>query len=86
MTVPAAMSPEQKKELGRIKRRSWLISYMMILPAILFLLAFVIYPTISMFVMSLYYGNAVNPYKKFKGLGNYNVRPDFWVALRNTAA
>lgn len=77
---------EQQKELRRIRRRSWAISYAMILPAMVFLLAFVIYPTIAMFIMSLYYGNAMNPYKKFKALDNYKVRPDFWVALRNTGA
>ncbi len=86
MTSLSSFTTEQVRELKRIKRRSWLMSYAMILPAILFLLAFVIYPTVSMFIMSLYYGNAMNPYKKFKGLANYNVRPDFWVALRNTAA
>lgn len=86
MTSLSSFTTEQLRELKRIKRRSWLMSYAMILPAILFLLAFVIYPTVSMFIMSLYYGNAMNPYKKFKGLDNYKVRPDFWVALRNTAA
>ena len=86
MTSLSSFTTEQVRELKRIKRRSWLMSYAMILPAILFLLAFVIYPTVSMFIMSLYYGNAMNPYKKFKGLDNYKVRPDFWVALRNTAA
>lgn len=86
MTSLSSFTAEQLRELKRIKRRSWLMSYAMILPAILFLLAFVIYPTVSMFIMSLYYGNAMNPYKKFKGLDNYKVRPDFWVALRNTAA
>ena len=84
MTAMTSMSREQKRELQRIKHHSWLISYAMILPAILFLLAFVIYPTISMFIMSLYYGNARNPYKQWYGLKNYDMRPDFWVALRNT--
>ncbi len=76
----------QLRESNRIKHRSWLVSYAMILPAIVFLLAFVIYPTVSMLYMSLYYGNAKNPYKKWMGLANYHVRPDFWIALRNTAA
>ncbi|MBO4836139.1 MAG: sugar ABC transporter permease [Clostridia bacterium] len=85
MTSVSTFTQEQLKEMRRIKHRSWLVSYAMILPAVLFLLAFVLYPTIAMFIMSLYYGNAVNPYKKFKALDNYKVRPDFWVALRNTA-
>ena len=62
MTSVSAFTQEQLKEMRRIKHRSWLVSYAMILPAVLFLLAFVLYPTIAMFIMSLYYGNAVNPY------------------------
>ena len=86
MNTISAAEREQKKELRRIKLRSWAISYAMILPAITFLLVFVIYPTISMFIMSLYYGNAKNPYKKFMGFQNYQMRNDFFVALRNTVA
>ena len=86
MTSIASITQEQKRELRRIKHRSWAISYVMILPAVVFLLAFVIYPTVAMFIMSLYYGNAKNPFKSWRGLQNYSMRPDFWIALRNTAA
>ena len=54
MTSIASITQEQKRELRRIKHRSWAISYVMILPAVVFLLAFVIYPTVAMFIMSLY--------------------------------
>ena len=86
MTSITSLEREQQREARRIKHRSWVTSYLMILPAMVFLVAFVIYPTISMAHMSLYYGNAKNPYKKWMALGNYSMRDDFWVALRNTAA
>ena len=86
MTSITSLEREQQREARRIKHRSWVTSYLMILPAMAFLVAFVIYPTISMAHMSLYYGNAKNPYKKWMALGNYSMRDDFWVALRNTAA
>ena len=87
MTMSAADIEKQAlRETRRIKHRSWATSYLMVLPAMVFLIAFVLYPTVAMFIMSLYYGNAKNPFKKWMALGNYNMRPDFWVALRNTAA
>ena len=86
MTNISAVQQQSMREAKRIKHRSWLTSYLMILPAMVFLVAFVLYPTVSMLIMSLYYGNAKNPYKRWMGLQNYNMRSDFWVALRNTAA
>ena len=84
MTVATDFEKQSLREMRRIKHRSWLTSYLMVLPAMAFLIAFVLYPTVSMLIMSLYYGNARNPYKKWYGLKNYDMRPDFWVALRNT--
>ena len=86
MTALTDFEKQSLREVRRIKHRSWLTSYLMVLPAMAFLIAFVLYPTVSMLIMSLYYGNAKNPFKKWMGLENYNVRQDFWIALRNTAA
>ena len=86
MTAATDFEKQSLREVRRIRHRSWLTSYLMILPAMAFLIAFVLYPTVSMLIMSLYYGNAKNPFKKWLGLQNYNMRQDFWVALRNTAA
>lgn len=63
--------------------------YAMILPALLFLSVFVIYPVINLVRLSFYTGNALNPFKKFVGLGNYKqiffVQPEFLISLKNTA-
>jgi len=72
----------------RIKLRSYLTSYVMILPAIIFLLIFTIYPMGKLIQLSLWQGNAANAYKKFQGLENYRqiltVRREFKNALINT--
>ncbi len=85
-TALSEIEKQALRETRRIKHRSWLASYVMVLPAMAFLIAFVLYPSVAMFIMSLYYGNAKNPFKSWRGLQNYSMRPDFWIALRNTAA
>ena len=85
-TTLSEIEKQELRETRRIKHHSWLTSYLMVLPAMVFLIAFVLYPTAAMFIMSLYYGNAKNPFKSWRGLQNYNMRQDFWIALRNTAA
>ncbi len=69
--------------------KSYFISYLMVAPAILFLLTFTVYPMINIVQLSLYKGNALKPYKGFVGLENYNqlffVKTDFLAALKNTA-
>ncbi len=69
--------------------RGYLGSYAMIAPALFFLLVFVIYPMFHIVDLSLYKGNATNPYKQFVGLNNYQniffVKKDFLEALKNTA-
>jgi sn-glycerol 3-phosphate transport system permease protein len=74
------------------RRKEWrehIFSYVMIAPAIFFLLVFVIYPMFHIIDLSLYKGNATNPYKSFIGLSNYHdiffVKQDFLEALKNTA-
>lgn len=69
--------------------KGYLISYLMIAPAIIFLLLFTVYPMFNIINLSLYKGNAMKPYKAFVGLDNYRqlffVKTDFLAALRNTA-
>ncbi|MGI6671221.1 MAG: carbohydrate ABC transporter permease [Christensenellales bacterium] len=69
--------------------RQHIISYLMIMPAIAFLSVFVIYPMLHLIQLSLYTGNANNPYKKFVLFENFRqilfVKPDFMIAVRNTA-
>ena len=57
----------EMRDLARRSRnrrwRGYAFSWLMILPAMAFLVLFVIYPVINMGNMSLYRGNATNPYK-----------------------
>lgn len=68
---------------------NYLGSYAMVAPAVVFLLLFTVYPMINLVQLSLYRGNATFPYKQYIGLENYRqlffVKPDFLVALKNTA-
>lgn len=70
------------------KLKEWGISYLMILPAIVFLLIFTIYPVINIVRLSFYRGNALKPMKEFVGLDNYRqiflVKTDFLTSLKNT--
>lgn len=77
------------QQLGRGVWKSHLSSYLMIMPAIAFLLLFTIYPMFNIIQLSLFRGNAVKPYKEFVGPNNYYqiffVKTDFLTALKNTA-
>ncbi|MEG2251569.1 MAG: sugar ABC transporter permease, partial [Clostridia bacterium] len=70
-------------------RASDFFPYLLIIPAFIFLLVFVIYPMFSLLYLSLFQGNLMKPTKAFMGLKNYHailfVKTDFLVALRNTA-
>lgn len=82
--VNAALTASRKRTW-----RSYLASYAMVAPAMGFLLVFVIYPMFHIIQLSMYKGNATNPYKKFVGLDNFQdiffVKKDFLEALKNTA-
>lgn len=73
----------------RKRARENFFSYVMVAPATLFLMLFVIYPMYHIIQLSMFKGNATNPYKKFVGLDNYIdiffVKKDFLEALKNTA-
>ena len=79
------------RKAGRRRRKvsGWIVSWLMILPAIAFLLIFTIYPMANIFRLSLYRGNALNPTKQFVSLDNFReiflIKTDFLVALKNTA-
>ena len=85
----ADMAVMQSKARRKIMARSYMASYLMILPAILFLLVFTIYPMGKLIQLSLWKGNAANAYKAFQGFENYRqllmVRREFKNALVNTA-
>lgn len=81
-------SKEQEKLPLKRKLKEWGISYLMVLPAIVFLLVFTIYPMFNIVRLSLFRGNALKPMKQFVGLDNYRqiflVKTDFLTALKNT--
>ena len=74
------------------QRKKWvgyMGSYAMVLPAIIFLCIFTVYPMINLVQISTFTGNAANAYKKYVGLNNYHqllfVRKEFLTSLQNTA-
>lgn len=80
------------KPARRLKRKditSQLLSWALVLPAIIFLALFTFYPLGNLIHLSLYRGNITNPYKTFRGLENYMdilfKRPQFMTTLKNTA-
>lgn len=81
------------KNLRKLKKFSFrkesLLPYVMVAPAMGFLLIFTFYPMVNLVYLSVFDYNLVNPIKKFVGLKNYHtlffVRRDFMIALKNTA-
>ena len=82
------MDEERKRRNRRKKWKDWLGSWLMILPALCFLLVFTIYPMLNIVRLSFFKGNALKPLKQFVGLDNYRqlffVKKDFLTALKNT--
>lgn len=74
--------------LGSTRLANYL-PYLFIVPAMVFLIIFVIYPMFNLIYLSLFQGNVMRPTKAFVGLKNYHsiffVKQDFLVALANTA-
>ncbi len=64
-------------------------AYLMVAPAMVFLLLFTFYPMVNLAFLSFFEYNIVNPVKSFVGLRNYRelffIKTDFLVALRNTS-
>ena len=65
--MPEADTLLTTRRRGRVWR-GYLLSYAMIAPAVAFLPVFVVYPMLHIIELSLYKGNATNPYKEFVGL------------------
>lgn len=63
--------------------------YLMIAPAMTFLLVFTFYPMVNLVYLSFFDYNLVNPNKKYVGWKNYKtlflVKRDFIISLQNTA-
>ena len=78
-------------QIARRKGRFWSteskLAYVFLIPATIYLLAFMIYPIINVFIMSMYETNKMAKLMKFTGLKNYSDifhMKDFWeVMLRS---
>jgi multiple sugar transport system permease protein len=85
----SAAAPLLPRE-GRWRRRELLIGFVFLVPAILYLLAFSLYPIIYNLLMSvklMTFKSFVTGNTPFIGLGNFErlvANPDFGTALRNT--
>ena len=74
-----------------LRRRLWnseaRLAYVLILPTVLFLAAFMFYPIVYVFVMSLFRTNKLSQLTRFVGLGNFidrlQEREVWWAALRS---
>lgn len=84
------LSCKRKARKRDVMYGSPVLPYVMVLPAAAFLGIFTIWPMINLVQMSLYRGNAVNPYKDFLGIKNFvtllTVKADFQAAIVNTLA
>ena len=73
--------------------RRWMLAdyfpYLLILPATVFLVIFVVYPMLNVVYLSLFNGTVMNTTQRFMGINNYKiiftVQRDFNTALINTA-
>src|SRR5579884_1847249 len=70
------------------RRRTAWIAYLYLLPGLVFLVVFSLWPTLAVVYQSLFQNNLLTPDHDFVGLGNYVAllsAPLSWQVLRNTA-
>lgn len=70
------------------RRRTAWVAYLYLLPALVFLVAFSLWPAVAAAYQSVFQNNLLVPSHDFVGLGNYAglfSAPLFWQVLRNTA-
>jgi len=83
LTVNSSAVPPPVARRGRI---SW-SAYLYLLPSLVFMVAFSLWPALEAAYQSLFRLNLLNPDHSFIGLGNYIAlasQPLFWQVLRNT--
>jgi sn-glycerol 3-phosphate transport system permease protein len=86
--VEGDLDVELERQRKKVRFLKYL-PYVMILPAMVFLLIFTFYPMLNLAYLSFFDYNLVNPKKKFVGFSNYKqiffIKTDFKIALKNTA-
>lgn len=79
----------KRRFFDKEKIKEKILPYIMVAPAMAFLLVFTFYPMVNLVYLSFFDYNLINPNKKFVGWRNYSdlffLRKDFVVALKNTA-
>ena len=88
------MSSLQATASSPATARSWQFKsaqtqgWILLAPALVVYLAFAVYPTIDLFILSFQKWNGLEPHREFVGLANYAYifrdDPVFWMAFRNT--
>lgn len=75
-----------------LRRRTKLFDffpYLLVIPAVAFLVIFVVYPMFNVIYLSLFSGTVMSPTKKWMGINNFKtifvIKRDFMTALKNTA-
>ncbi len=91
------MSKEKSPELELSRQRNWMhikrqaVPYLMLSPVLIFITAFMLWPILNVFIMSLQDYKVTRPNDRhFVGFGNFveifTKDPLFWKSLGNTAA
>src|SRR5919197_2383022 len=83
----ATLTTRRGASLSGAAREDMLVGYLFILPTLIILGTFLIWPIIQTFWMSLYKWDLLSQERSFFGLQNYQLLlddSDFWLALRNT--
>jgi sn-glycerol 3-phosphate transport system permease protein len=92
--VMALLKKETAGKTGLVKLRSKigkeaLVPYLLVAPAMLFLVLFTFYPAVQLAYLSFFDYNLINPIKEFVGFDNFYtlffIKTDFLVTLANTA-
>lgn len=86
-------SAEERKRAGMtVKRKFWnpeaRLAYIMMLPAVLFIAFFMLYPVIHIFMMATHHTSRIGHIQEFAGLANFIEvfqEERFWNTLRQTA-
>ena len=86
--MSAAAAPARRSgSLSGVAREDMLVGYLFILPTLIILGTFLIWPILQTLWMSLYNWDLLSQERTFRGLQNYRLLiddSDFWLALRNT--
>jgi multiple sugar transport system permease protein len=88
MTTSTAATTSSPRPRSGAARKDWLVAYLFLIPFIAVYLAFLVYPLLSGFWISLHDWELVGDLREFIGFANYQdlwSDPLFWKTIRNTS-